>query len=114
MKTIYRGHTYELDHLDGDGKTILQFVQRRPHHQPKEGVTNQEVLRALIHRVKLLNEEAPWSGNAEILYHLRMALALHECRAILRHIEKDGLSVENLALNEEDGHWALRFKDFAS
>lgn len=65
MKEIYLGHTYELDHLDGDGKSTLQFVQRKPHHEPKEGVTNQEVIRAIIARVKVLDAEVPWGGGQQ-------------------------------------------------
>lgn len=106
MKELYKGHKFSLRHLDGNGETELQFVQRAPLHQPKEGVTNQEVLRAIIARVKALNEEVPWEGNKQILYHLRMAIALHESRAIERHIEKYGLEVERVVL-DEDGHFKL-------
>lgn len=103
MRCIYKGHCYILNHLDGDGTTTLQFVQRKPFHEPREGVTNQEVLRAVIDRVKELDKETTWEGNAEILYHLRMALALHESRAILRHIEKHGFEIEHIATGP-DGH----------
>ena len=106
MRTIYKGHEYLLDHLDGDSKTRLQFVQRAPLHPPKEGVTNQEVIRAIIDRVKVLNAEVPWEGNSQILYHLRMALLLHETRAMERHVEKHGLEVEKVA-TDEDGHFLL-------
>jgi len=106
MREVYAGHRYELDHLDGESKTILQFIQRAPLHTPIEGPTNQEVLRAIIARVKHLDSEAPWPGNARILFHLRMAVALHEARAIERHIEKHGLEVERVALGP-DGHFLL-------
>jgi hypothetical protein len=106
MKVLYPGHLYSLDHLDGHGKTSLQFVQRPSLHEPKEGVTNQEVLRAIIDRVKHLDGEVPWSGNAEIIYHLRMAIALHENRALLRHIEKHGFPIEDSAIGP-DGHLLL-------
>lgn len=106
MRAIYPGHVYELDHLDGDGKSHLHFVQRLPLHTPSEGVTNQEVLRAIIDRVKHLDGEVPWSGNANIIYHLRMAIALHEARAIERHIEKHDFSIEFAALGP-DGHLKL-------
>lgn len=106
MKVIEPGHRYELDHLDGNGKTTLQFVSRAPLHEPAEGVINQEVLRALIDRVQLLNSEVPWSGNAEILHHLRMALALHEARAMLRHVEKGHILPETLPVGS-DGHFMI-------
>lgn len=103
MRALYPGHLYSLDHLDGDGKTLLQFVQRPILHEAKEGVTNQEVLRAIIDRVKHLDGEVPWSGNQQIIYHLRMAIALHESRALMRHIEKGELAIEYATLGA-DGH----------
>lgn len=107
MRVLKPGHTYELDHLDGSGKSRLQFVQRSPKHEPKEGVTNQEVLRALIDRVKFLNEELPWNGNEKILRHLRMALILHEARALERKVEKGEMSPEYVTINKADGHFQL-------
>lgn len=106
MRVLEPGHLYELDHLDGGGKTLLQFVSRAPLHQPVEGVINQEVLRALIDRVQLLHAEVPWAGNDEILHHLRMALALHEARAMLRHVEKGHILPEVLPVGG-DGHFVL-------
>lgn len=98
------GHRYELNHLDGPNKTILQFVQRQPHHEPKEGVQCQEVLRALIHRVKWLDGELPWEGNPAIIQNLRHALALFEVRALLRHIEKGEIDPEHIK-TAADGHF---------
>lgn len=106
MRVLYSGHSYELDHLDGREKSRLQFVQRKPFHEPLEGTTNQEVMRALIDRVMVLHEETPWSGNSEILYHLRMALVLHEARALVRHVEKGSLNPERVALDHH-GHFEL-------
>ncbi|TIL94661.1 MAG: hypothetical protein E5Y73_11165 [Mesorhizobium sp.] len=107
MRAIYPGHRYELDHLDGNGKSVLQFVQRLPLHVPMEGVTNQEVLRAVIDRVKSLDAEIPWAGNAQIIRHLRMAILLHESRAMERYIEKHEFAVEAVELGE-DGHFKLQ------
>ncbi|RWO08248.1 hypothetical protein [Mesorhizobium sp.] len=107
MRAIYPGHRYELNHLDGNGKSVLQFVQRSPLHVPMEGVTNQEVLRAVIDRVKSLDAEVPWAGNAQIIRHLRMAILLHESRAMERHIEKHDFAVEAVELGE-DGHFKLQ------
>lgn len=106
-KALVPGHLYELDHLDGPNKTLLQFVQREPFHFPKEGVTNQEVLRAVIDRVKLLDSEVPWEGNQQIIQHLRMAIVLHEARALIRDAEKHGWAVETLPLGE-DGHFIVQ------
>jgi hypothetical protein len=104
MKVIYPGHRYELAHLDGDGASVLQFVQRAPLHPPCEGTQCQEVLRALIDRVKVLDAEIRWPPNDELLKHLRMALALFEARALLRHVEKGHLHPEQLAVGP-DGHF---------
>jgi hypothetical protein len=106
MKVITPGHVYSLDHLDGPGRTLLNFVSRAPLHEPREGVINQEVLRALIDRVQFLNSEVPWQGNAQILHHLRMALALHEARAFLRHVEKGEIQPETLPVGR-DGHMQI-------
>lgn len=106
MKVYYPGHRYRLEHLDGNGGTLLNFVQRKPHHDPREGVTNQEVLRVLIDRVLVLDSELPWEGNKKILKHLRLALVLHESRAIERKVEKDEMCPEKIRL-DVDGHFAL-------
>lgn len=113
MKAIYPGHLYEMDLLDGSGKAQLQYVSRAPRHPAVPGVTCQEVIRTLIDRVGFLDSEIPWAGNAEILYHLRMAMVLFEARAIVRHVEKGHLQPEN-ALLGEDGHFVLAMKDTAS
>lgn len=106
MKAIIPGHSYELSHLDGDGYETLNFVRRPPYHEPFEGTTNQEVCRVLIDRIKTLDREVPWEGNKQILYHLRMVIALHEGRALLRHVEKHGFEIENVRTGT-DGHFVL-------
>lgn len=106
MRIQIPGHRFELSHLDGKGTQILQFVQRIPFHHPLEGTTNQEVLRAVISRVQHLNREVPWDGNAQIVHHLRMALVLHEARALIRHVEKHDYPVEDI-VTDKDGHFKL-------
>lgn len=112
MKVIYPGHLYMLSQLDAKGGEFqpLQFVQRAPLHPPVPGTTNQEVLRVLIDRIKVLDAEVPWEGNQQILFHLRSAIALHESRAILRHIEKHGMEIEKAQLGD-DGHLKLSFEE---
>jgi hypothetical protein len=110
MRVMYPGHLYALDHLDGSKVTRLQFIQRQPHHKGKEGVTNQEVLRALIDRVEFLDRELPHMVNEQILHHLRMALVLHEARALVRHVEKGELKPEQVCLNQADGHFKFRIR----
>jgi hypothetical protein len=123
MRVIYPGHRYVLSELDGTStNAVLQFVQRRPHHEPAPGTTNQEVCRALIDRVKVLDAEVPWFGNAKILEHLREVIFLHEIRVYHRHhpeisaaqaAEKvlyfrmdTGLHEEHIPVGE-DGHWRV-------
>lgn len=103
MKVLIAGHLYELSHLDGDGGQRLQFVDRN-HGMDSEGTYNQEVLRVLIDRVKFLDDEVPWEGNGQILHHLRMALVLHEARALCRKVEKGKLLPESLIVGP-DGHF---------
>ncbi len=107
MRSLVGGHVYELDHLDGTGKERLQFVDRGHGHNA-EGTYNQEVIRALIDRVQFLDREVPWPLNAAILHHLRMALVLHEARAICRKTEQGKLLPESLEVGT-DGHFI--FKD---
>lgn len=109
MKILTPGHRYELSHLDGDETSHLQFVQRAKHNTKlpnKEGTTNQEVIRVLIDRVRFLDGQMPWDGNQEIINHLRMALALHEARAMMRKVEKGELAPEHV-ITKEDGHFWL-------
>lgn len=105
MKVIVPGHLYELDHLDGENTHQLQFVDRG-HGCDQEGTFNQEVIRVLIDRVKFLDSEKPWPLNKNILGHLRMALALHEARAMCRKVEDDRMHPEDIAVGG-DGHFAL-------
>lgn len=106
MIVINAGHLYKLKHLEGNGFQVLQFVDRG-HGRDCQGTTNQEVLRVLIDRAKFLHEEKPHKVNEEILQHLRMALVLHESRALERKVEKGKLLPENVLLNENDLHFKI-------
>ena len=81
------GHIYILNNLDGTEKTRLVFVNRNNCYE-HEGTTNQEVIRALVDRVKYMEQQLPWDGNNKILFHLRMALVLHEARVLERKTEE--------------------------
>lgn len=105
MKELIAGHTYELNHLDGKNTQILQFVNRN-FGQECEGTNNQEVLRALIERLKFLNFQMHCDLNKDIMYHLRMALVLHEARALIRKVEKGELIPEKLPVGK-DGHFMI-------
>lgn len=104
MKVLYPGHRYALQNLRGRGQTTLQFVQDPLLHNGvgHDGPSCQEVIRALIDRVRVLDAEKPWSGNQDIVAHLRSALAGFEARAILRKAEK-GVPLESFEVGD-DGH----------
>lgn len=106
MKVIFPGHLYELDHLDGDRTQQLRFVDRG-HGTNYQGTYNQEVLRALIHRMQFLHGEKPWPLNEQIVYHLRMALVLHEARALCKKVEKGQFLPEQLPVGQ-DGHFKFK------
>lgn len=86
MKIINPGHVFELDHLDGPNKSLLTFVKRvgpeYPHnYAAHEGTTTQEVLRALIARMKYVDMQLHAEENDTTLFLLRWALWLQEKRA---------------------------------
>src|SRR3954469_9063701 len=94
-KILDAGHRYWLEVLDivGDsrkGAEMLTFVKRQGPRYPGNssyypGTNCQEVLRALIDRVKHLNGQAADEHNAAILRSLREALWLFESRAAKRY-----------------------------
>ena len=68
MRIIDPGHVFELDHLDGPGKTILDFVKRvgkkfPGNENPHEGVISQEILRALISRTEHIQNQCYLAGE---------------------------------------------------
>lgn len=116
MRVIEAGHIYELDHLDGDGKSILiTYVNREDN--PHEGTQTQEILRAqidinavLIDRTNHCDSCLRWEGNDRIIKaisesqrQLRLALLYHEQRALERKMDKGKLLPEILPV-AKDGH----------
>ena len=95
MKTIDPGHIYALDMLDiavdePQSTEMLVFVKREGARypgnvSPHPGTNCQEVMRALIDRVKFLNRQAPDPRNQPVIQHLREALWLFESRAAERY-----------------------------
>ena len=89
MKIIDSGHTYELRSYDGIQENILTFMKRYGCSYPGNeneypGTNCQEVLRALIDRVKYLHNQIPHQRNILILDNLRQALYSFESRAAER------------------------------
>lgn len=106
MKIIEPGHIYELDQLDAPTKPLhLIFVNREPG-KLHPGTQTQEVLRVLIDRTIHCDNCLRWEGNDLIVFHLRMALVLHEVRALLRKVEEGLLKPERVVIGE-DGHFAF-------
>jgi hypothetical protein len=105
MEVVVPGHYYKLANIKYCGTTSLQFYKDPDINggSVTAGTNCQEVIRALIDRVKFLNNQKHWQGNEEIINHLRQALALFECRAIVRKVEKGELPIEELPTNL-DGH----------
>ena len=107
MKVLDAGHSYELASLDGDVRQTLVFVKRFRGTANHPGTTSQDVLRALIDRVQVLDAEAPWTGNQEIIACYRRALVMHEARALMRKVEKGQMLPEKVVVSDRDGHFAL-------
>jgi hypothetical protein len=95
LRVLDPGHRYWVDMLDieGDqrhGTEMLTFVKRQGPRYPGNssyypGTNCQEVIRALIDRVKHLDSQVPDPHNQPILQHLREALWLFESRAAQRY-----------------------------
>ena len=105
MNIIEPGHIYELRQLDGSDVETLRFVNRED--RPHAGTTTQEVIRVLIDRTLHCDKCLRWEGNDEIIRHLRMALVLHEARAIVRKVEKGEIVPENIPV-AADGHFIIK------
>lgn len=109
MRVVQAGHIYELhcvDAVDEADIEILRFVNREPGSE-HPGTQTQEVLRALIDRTMHCDNCLRWPGNDLIIHHLRMALVLHEARALERKTEKGIIQPENIQILPHDGHFAL-------
>jgi hypothetical protein len=90
MKCLDDCHTYLLDNflhteIYPHGKGLLRFYEMREDGKRITGVTNEEVLKVLIHRLKFLNKE--WQGgkfccaeNEMAIDHLEQALELLNAR----------------------------------
>jgi hypothetical protein len=109
VREIVKGHRYAMTNLKTGGESILQFHQDPELHGgvSADGPSTQEVIRVCIARVNALDDEKPWSGNADIIMHLRCALAGFEARAIIRRSEKGELEIEKLPVLD-DGHIEIK------
>lgn len=116
MKVLETGHIYQpamrrvtsLAGKDLTDEQTLTFVNKQPG-QVHDGTTTQEVIRILIDRTRHCANCMPHPNNERIVYHLRMALALHEARAIERQIEKGEITPEYVEVGD-NGHFKLGHK----
>ena len=108
MVIVEPGHVYRLKSIDGadNEAETLRFVNREPGSE-HPGTQTQEVLRSLIDRTMHCDNCLRWAGNDKIIYHLRMALALHEARAIERKTEKGIIQPELIYVSAQDGHFTI-------
>lgn len=89
MKVIEPGHIYFVPHNGKPGGQIITFIRtdgtdKENHH----GAISQEFLRVLIDRIKHKDGRVNSVENADLLYHLRMALVDYEARAWRRKQDK--------------------------
>lgn len=116
MKVLIAGHVYELsficddkDHShkeDDTSKFQIQFIDREGLNNFEAGVQTQEILRVLIDRTMHCDNCLRWENNDKIIYHLRMALVLHEARALERKVEKGLIKPEQIKISS-DGHFKI-------
>lgn len=112
MKVVDPGHHYILQWLDATeppgpfAHDDLIFVKRTGEGYPGNddahpGTTMQEVLRALIDRVKYVNAQVPHARNEYVLQHLRAAIYQLEMRAAERHDRRLTYGIDELNRIEE-------------
>lgn len=108
MKVLETGHIYQPVNRQEDEACkdqTLRFINKQPG-QDHGGTTTQEVIRILIDRTRHCANCMPHPNNERIVYHLRMALVLHEARALERKTEKGDVEPEYLSTGV-DGHFQL-------
>lgn len=110
MQVLEKGHIYqpqlrtpEGQLADGDQKIVFVNKQKDQEHT---GTTTQEVIRVLLDRTRHCANCMPHPNNERIIYHLRMALILHEARALERKTEKGDFEPEYLRTGG-DGHFEV-------
>lgn len=122
MKVLDPGHAYGLDRFPGvkggglalPFQTLLQFMKREGEGYPGnvghvDGTNCQEVIRALIDRIKYLDNQIPHPTNEVAIDRLRDALWLLEQRAAWRHGRElecsNGVKPEDKPTCPICGHW---------
>ena len=129
MKIVDPGHIYILQgNKNTDPCTLLFFKDEAINDSGHGGTTNQEVCRALIDRIKFLNNQQPCILNETMIIFLRSVIELHEMRAAeqkgididviqswFRSLRQLGVHIETIAPRRSDGHiYPLRFREKSS
>jgi hypothetical protein len=112
VKVIDPGHMYDLQCLDANLTVRLVFVKREGPGYPGNvgsypGTNLQEVIRALIDRVKYLDGQIYSHHNSRVIHGLRIALHSLEVRAAERHgreLAAQSQRIECLPTCETCGH----------
>ena len=106
MKVLDSGHRYSLkcNGIVEDCKELVFYKDEKINGTGHKGTTNQEVVRALIDRIKFLDSQKPHWVNQKIIYHLRQVLGLHEIRHIQRMID-EGFPIENIMPDGPNDHF---------
>lgn len=117
MRIIEEGHIYQLSEVETNqtdqGRIItkvepantIRFVNNEgPNFY--NGTQSQEILRTLIDRTMHCDNCLRWPTNDKIIFHLRMALVLHEARALERKTEKELIMPEHIII-ANDGHYSI-------
>lgn len=92
MKVLIRGHQYLLEGHEGKVQQTLVFIEKFPTVSGRlktitDGTTNEEVLKVLIDRLKVLHEKLPSSESWQALKHIQRALVVLESRTALRQAQ---------------------------
>jgi len=101
MKVLVKAHTYELENFEKKDEKgqILQFIHKEPVGDSlvtvSDGTTNEEVIEAVIDRLKFLNDKFPCKENAMAITNLEQAVMWLEKRTkdrLKRQVEGKALA----------------------
>lgn len=117
MKVLEKGHVYQptnrqvefnvqdIKRYEDIQNQTITFINKEPGAE-HDGTTTQEIIRILIDRTRHCANCMPHPNNERIVYHLRMALILHEARALERKAEKGYFDPEYIETGA-DGHFKV-------
>jgi len=74
IKILDKNHVYEVTNTDGHTKSIISFMKKDEAGNVTPGITNEDVIRVLINRLRGLNNEFPCNENKVAIKGLAVAL----------------------------------------